>query len=319
MPPNRNRADEITDQPAKSGKTYADGSAKDLDEASDPETFEDETKTTLRERAADSWARTIAVSSVAFIALILFLYFASDIAPGIVTNPWVQRGTFVAVLIFIVFVWATKRILGLLERYDWLVEHRPGGVKVYLGEFHQEDLSFTPHRGFKLWGAISDPYAIEDLGDQFATYVSERGSDPENPARLQLLPAFTRKSSTWLGTVVSVKTDGHAPNYQANDHAIRLTPPSDSIDDEVQQLAKEIEKLNEKIREKDERIDTIRQERNEYQLQAKQTEREAESRVLNIIRGAGEAFDGRRKVSKEENNRGGRVSPEKLGLDFDEN
>lgn len=286
------RAKEITNRRGGGEKNYSDGSAQDLDDAADPETFEDDQQESAWSRLMQHKAMAIGLSSLVVIALVLLFFFARDFIPGLLANPLVRAFAVLGAIVGTVFVWATKRLLGKLKEWDWLVEMLPHGVRVWTGEFDHGDCSFTPYRGFTLWGSRANEYEIADLGDQYTHHAARRGKAPDDPASIKLLRSFSSWAHTWMGTIAVTQTDGHAPNYDPSNHPVIATPPNEKREAEVSDLANQVQTLEDKLREKEERIDSLIEEKNTYKIEATARRDEIRTEVMQTLKAGGEAFRG---------------------------
>lgn len=285
-----------------------------LEDVSDPTTRPDESKDTLRERilSGAGKAKLLAYSSLLVALLIVLTLLVVTFAPAILTNPWIQRLAIVAVLVGVGVYIGTKRERGMLTNHAMVVELRPGGCRPWWGDYDQESKTLKPRKGFGLLGA-GDYYTYEDLGSRFADAAERYGKDPEDPAEIRYLEGTVQSTDTFLGTVAAVPTRGHRPVWGQGESAIIAEPPHTGHKESINDMSKELERAHSKIKDKNDEIADLQEERDKYRAKAKETHQEAMRRLLNM----GESFalinDGRRSNREPQQERPPAQQPEIFG------
>lgn len=245
------------------------------DEVQDPTTFRDEATPTFKERFERNKYRIIGQSFLIIAVLGAGIIYTRRYFPGLYTHPVTTRGVPLAVLLGLAVFAGTRQIRGTLKEMDWLILNYPQSLGLYLGEFDTDDTgtrTFVPYRGFSLMGGKSIPYELGELSDGLAQSAAKKGRSADDPVRMALPGGeMYRHVDTWFGTVGSVITDGMVPDTTNPDVDLIVTASSNDHADVMDDLIDRLRKKRSKVGELEDKLETMREQRDHYQREAKKT------------------------------------------------
>lgn len=216
------------------------------EQVSDPHVQGDESSPSIGERISKNKARLIGYSFAVMAALFFLGYVLIVVVPGLLTNPVVLGGLALLAFTTVVFTFGGKRWLGLLRKHTLLLEVRPRGLKLWITDFDRSARRAKHYRGISLFRGTRGHYLVEDLADSHQLHVEKYGGDAEDPATIQYPPSI-RVADTWMGTVAGVVTSEYKVVGGRSDiHFIAQAPRSGHQED-IKDLAKELEERDEKI------------------------------------------------------------------------
>lgn len=258
-------------------RRYQSGEYTELEDIADPTTRKDETKTTWREWATKTKTNTIFSAFLVLVGVGLIVYFSQvliKLSTGLLSNPWFQRFAWTGFVAVIAGVFAIRKVLGIVKRYDWLVLPKDnGGVKWYLG-FHREGDDtqaplFVPVKGFTLFGFRGRPYKIVEVSQELAQQYSSSGRDPEDPAVIRMQPEFASARKTWMGTVVTQPTSGLDLDESGNESCLKAEIPQNYASEQALiELSSTVDDLRLEIRDLEDKRDKLRSQRNDWKQDA---------------------------------------------------
>lgn len=242
------RAREETGHNTQTGKDTppSQDAATPPEDISDPHVQGDESQPSIGERISKNKARLIGYS-FAIMAVLLFLaYVLLIIMPGLLTNPLVLGGLALLAFTLVVFTVGAKRWLGLIRQHTLLLEVRPQGMQLWITDFNRSSRRAKHYRGISLFRGTRGHYLVEDLADNHQQHISKYGGSPEDAATVQYPPSI-RVADTWLGTVAGVVTRDYSPVGGRSDIHFIAQAPKEGHQEDVQDLAEELEERDETI------------------------------------------------------------------------
>lgn len=220
----------------------------DLEDISDPETTEDETWTSLRERAGEHPLLALLVGFVGLLVGGVFLFWTARLVPGLLTNQWtyISLGGAGIALFSYKKGWSGHR--DRVSSWDELELDMNGEATCYKGvfldDFPGEALGFIPIKGWRGGGHQAVPYTNGDLGAAMTESFNSYRIGDDDAAIIKLLPDEVSVTNTDWGTRVIQRTDGLEPDPDSNHATLRATHPTYD-DDRANDLAEQLETVTE--------------------------------------------------------------------------
>lgn len=233
------------------------------DQASDPHTAEDETTDSIRQKATKNKSRLIGLSFLIFAGIAFIAWFLLTVAPGILSNKYVQYGTAITVFAILVYRAGGKRWLNIIQHHTLMIESRPNGPKVWIMEYDRARNTGKPFKGVSLWRGVKDNYSVEDLGGKHAQHIAKYGGDPEDDAVIKY-PESTKVAETWFATVAVCLTRGHKPTGGRQDIHLIARPAKRGHLEDLKEFRRALEERDRLLEEKKDELQAIRAERDTY-------------------------------------------------------
>lgn len=224
-----------------SKRTYDREAVDDVEEAVDPHHHDDPNRASVRERARVRPRTLLVLGLFGLIALGLTARYFGDFFADIATDPRVQQGSLLLLLLFGAYLLGHRRGLSRLQNTTWLVLWVGDDLVRYPGEIttvrdNGEQIPiFTPYAG---WSSIrSSPRSLthEELGSEL-TSVRGRHIDPEAPAQIGLSQVPTARVDTDDGTVVGALSSGIEPHPYGEHSALYAKRPDMANKDQMREL-----------------------------------------------------------------------------------
>lgn len=216
---------------------------REFEDITDPRTVEDDSRTTVRGWAAENAVLAVALSLIATLTVFVLGYYAMQFAPGVVTNPWVQRGAVAVTLVVLAYRYGWRKHAGIVDRRDRLDLKVNGRVIPMVGKYLRttgEADAFVPIKGFRTAGHRPRPYTLDDLSPVLAD-TAATGSDGSVPAAILLHPRYSEREDTDYGSVTVVDSGDLDLARSGGLAVLRTTiPPKD--ESKLNDLANQLEK-----------------------------------------------------------------------------
>lgn len=260
---------------------YLSGEFRTLEDISDPETWEDETKTDWKEFISkNKWPITVlALFGISLSAY--FSYILIEVSTGIVQNIWFQRTAVLATTAGTAYFAGRSQQRNILRRLDWLVLMKDnGGVTFYLGYYREgnetEAPLFVPVKGFTLKGHRSKPYRVQEVSVELARKHKKRNGDEDDVAVIRLHPEYAVESKTDWGMVVGQLTNGLDLDV-GNESNLQASRPENVADEDALQETKSA------IRDLQQELQNAADDAQKYKRLYKQEKKDAQKRRDEII------------------------------------
>jgi len=276
-------------------KRYHSGEYTSLEEIADPETWNDETRTTWRDWIGQSRGHLAFTVIMTMLAVLLVGYFFQvfvRLSTGLLSNTIFQVAAGSATLVGVTYAYATSAQRDRFEQLDWLVLAKDnGGAQLYPG-YHREGTAtdaplFVPVKGFRWSGHKAEPYRVFEISGELAQKYEATNRDPGDVAVIRLEPDAARHTETEYGDIVTQATTALQLDQFGNESCLHAPVSDKQADtDAVQDL-----KLT---------LGDLRQERSQLksdltkaQRQKREAEAEASKRrdtiISNFLENANEA------------------------------
>lgn len=240
----------------------------DLDESISVDEWRDEAKPTLGERLASRRRLFGAFALLGFLALGLVAAYSQRFLPSLYGNPYVIEAMKWAVVVPIIFILGMKTVRGKLKNIDWLVLFIPKkGARLYVGQKAEDtagNRTFEPVKGFDILGLKGAPLTLGDLGDDFARNFAKAGRDPSSQATLRVEDSLHSSVDTFLGSVTCALTGGLELDEYGRESDLYTTPPDVADNETYKKLTTTLEQMRDKNSELKDRIDGIKEDRDEW-------------------------------------------------------
>lgn len=236
----------------------------DLSEISDPETLEDETKTGIRDWAADHKILFVASSLLTLVASVLMLALAWRLVPDIVGNRLVQA-TAVAIVIFGAgyrYGWSGNQ--NRIVEIDRLVLTINGNTVAYWGTYIEGGNYplFIAVKGFHR-GRKPVPYTIRDVDASIVNRRDQIGVSLDDPAVIRLNETFAGVTETDTGTVVAQESGGLQIDHPGRESTLSATLPEHADPALIEEIKDELETKEEELADERENAKRYKRQRNE--------------------------------------------------------
>ena len=260
---------------------YHSGEYTSLEEIADPETWDDETRTTWRDWVSQSRGNQTLVAVLAILGVGLAVYFSQlviKLSTGLLSNTIFQVVTGSLTLILVSYAYGVKSQRARFEKLDWLVLSKDGGgVTRYLGYYREGDATdaplFVPVKGFRWNGHKAEPYRVYELSSELARRYKNTNRDPEDVAVIRLEPDMARESRTDTGTVIAQQTTELTLDEFGNESNLKAPVSEKQADtDAVQDLKRTLDDVREEITDWKAKASKFERQKNEWESKA--TERE---------------------------------------------
>lgn len=219
---------------------------RDLEDISDPESVEDDSKSGFREWASTHPVLATILGAVGLIVVVIFLFWMTRIVPGMLTNPLLWKAG--AVGIFGVFAYR-KGWKGHRKRVsDWdelelMMDGKAVSYKgVYLDDFPGKADGFIPIKGWRKGGHQAIPYKNAELGAALVESFNTFRMKDDAASVIRLKPTEAEVTHTDWGTRVVQRTGGLEPDREGEHTTLECTLP-DYDDDRANELAEQLEQV----------------------------------------------------------------------------
>ncbi|QCW05241.1 hypothetical protein [Natrinema pallidum] len=283
-------------------KRYHSGEYTSLEDIADPETWEDDTKTTWRDWVSESRGNQILVGVSLVIGVGLLVYFSQlfiRLSTGVLSNRLFQAVVGALGLVTVTYVYATKAQRKRFQTLDWLVLPKDGGgVTRFLGYYREGDATdaplFVPVKGFRWNGHKAEPYRIYEVSSELARRYKNTNRDPEDVAVIRLEPDMARVSQTETGTVICQQTTELKLDEFGNESCLKAPVSEKQADtDAVQDLKRTLDDVRKEISYWKAEASKFERQRNEAQQDAKQRRESIIDEFLEKAQAGAKAFQTR--------------------------
>lgn len=260
-------------------KRYHSGEYTNLEAIADPETWDDDTRTTWRDWIGQSRGNQALTAVVAALAVALTVYFSQlliRVSTGLLSNRVFQVAVGSLTLVLGTYAYATKAQRKRFEKLDWLVLPKDdGGVTRYLGYYREGDATnaplFVPVKGFRWNGHKAEPYRIYEISSELARRYKNTNRDPEDVAVIRLEPDMSRESKTDTGKVITQQTTELKLDEFGNESCLKAPVSEKQADtDAVQDLKHTLDDLREELSNWKAKASKFERQRNEWRTDARE-------------------------------------------------
>lgn len=260
-------------------KRYHSGEYTNLEAIADPETWDDDTRTTWRDWIGQSRGNQALAAITLGLAVALTVYFSQlliRVSTGLFTNRIFQVAAGSLSLVLITYAYATKAQRQRFEKLDWLVLPKDdGGVTRFLGYYREGDSTnaplFVPVKGFRWNGHKAEPYRIYEISSELARRYKNTNRDPEDVAVIRLEPETVRESKTEAGRVLCQQTTELNLDEFGNESTLKAPVSEEQADlDDVQELTRTMEDLRQERSDWKAKASKFERQRNEWRSDARE-------------------------------------------------
>lgn len=238
-------------------KRFTTGDHRDIEDVADPHTIEDETHEPVWTKAKRHWKFLLLGVPIALAAVAILIGYTWHLVPELLGNRYVQIGAGLAAIIGTTAYYADQRRESVFMQYEWLVLRTKNGPKRYLGHLRTDAGGtplFEPVKGLRLFGAVGEPYTVEEFGRELGETWAGLNRDPDDPALIRLHPAFVSIAETDLGTVVEQPTTEIDVDPFGRNSTLYAPMPNLVRDDVAENLKTELVRTREERDELEDRL-----------------------------------------------------------------
>lgn len=254
----------------------------DLADISDPTTLDDETQTSWREWVGQNAPLVVAGSLFLTIGLVLLVWQASRFLPLLIHNIYVQATAAAGTILMFGMYLGWNRRRSVVEHHSRLDLVQDDGLTPFYGTHIKRANGanlFIPMKGLTRSKQSVRPYKVTELSSQLPRQMHAVGMSDDAPVRIQLHPQYEKSAKTDLGTVATVRS-GRLKPVQDGEGAVLQTTIPDYDDDEMDELARELEEKAQEVTRWRQRYEDLRR---EFQNFREDLDKPVDERVEKIL------------------------------------
>lgn len=231
---------------------YVDRDAGSIEEITDPRSKDDGQRNRVLEYYDDHPRVAIATLVAAVPLVVIAGFLVLRLAPGILSNRWVQAGAAIAAYTSLVVYFDRRAAHSARDQIDKVPLAMPNGeIKPLLGEHGttpEGDPYIKPIRGFSsILQRPSGYITVEELDQDLALKYELNGGDPSDPAKILLRDEYLYVSRAEHGTYVVQLTNGIEVNGSGRSTQLVATRPDMADETQLKAANKLIEEQEQEI------------------------------------------------------------------------
>lgn len=271
-----------------------DGDDVDLEEQTDPESWGDPAKDSIRDRVHDRRHQFMMLASFGAVAFGIVAGWSQNYFPELYNNKAIRLGTIVLGTAAVASVATANSIKDKLGSLAFLGLHIPNkGGKVFIGRLDTDSEGnrvFIPIKGLNLLGLRGRELQLDDLPAhvvQNYNKLPRKMGEGDEPAKIRVEDALAQTVEAAYGRFVLVLTDGLEYDPFARGSDIYTTPP-ETVDpetyDELRVTMEETNRENRRLRSEN---DELEDERDRYK---RQSDKRREEIIREFVQNHSELF-----------------------------
>ena len=302
---------------------YLSGATNSIDEIADPDSLEDSTASTIRDYVVNNKLWVLIGGAFVVVTVVLAFRWIAITAGNLLSNPLAQAALAILITAGVAYYAGRRHQLAVFTEVDEFVADGPNGPKRFFGEYVTDhdgkNQRFEPYKGFSRLGNPTSKLTVGELSPEWARKAENKDHETDAPASISLHAEFADVTVNDFGTLVSQPIEKIEPLEHGGKSVLGAEIPDMAPDGKIPKLKRQLEEAREAKSDREELIQTLREQRDAAQEEARKRREEYISEFKDHTVDMIDASRGRRRQADDEGGVGPSREPseDELGVDIE--